>query len=66
MELPDRSSTPEARRAELKEKLQAVLPTTERRREKWQWYRKTGEILKAEELDADAYRAQLDKIPQSE
>lgn len=62
MGLLDRSSIPEARRAELKEKLQAALPTEERRKEKRQWYRETGEILKAEEFDADAYRAQLDKM----
>lgn len=62
MELLGRSSIQEARRTELKEKLQAVLPTAERRREKWQWYRKTGEILKAEEFEADAHRAQLDKM----
>ena len=62
MELLDRSSIPEARQAVLKEKLRAVFPNEEKRRAKLRWYRKTGEILKAEEFDADAYRAQLDKM----
>lgn len=56
------SSIPEARRAELKKKLQTLLPDAEKRKVIVQMYRKTGEILRAEEFDSDAFRAQLDKM----
>ena len=62
VELLDRSSIPEARQAVLKEKLRDVLPNPEKREVKRQLYGKASEILTAEEFDADAYRAQLNKM----
>ena len=62
VELLDRSSIPEARQAVLKEKLRDVLPNPEKREVKRRLYGKASEILTAEEFDADAYRAQLNKM----
>ena len=60
--LLENSSIPEARRAELKKKLQELFPDAEERKVRRQWYEKTIETLKAEEFDADAFRAQLDRM----
>ena len=62
IELLDRSSLPEVRRAELKEKLGAALPSAERRKAKRQLHREAVAVLEAEEFDAAAYRAHLDKM----
>ena len=60
--LLENSSVPEARRTELEKKLQALFPDAEKRKARLRLYRKTSEILKAEEFDSDAFREQLDKM----
>lgn len=60
--LLDRSSMPEARRAELKEKLRLVHPDAEAKKAKRRFHKETIAILEAEEFDAEAYRARLDEM----
>ncbi len=60
--LLDESSLPEARRAELKEKLRAALPDAERKKAKRQLSGEVIAILEAEQFDAEAYRESLDKM----
>ena len=60
--LLDESSLPEARRAELKEKLRTALPDAERKKAKRQLSGEVIAILEAEQFDAEAYRENLDKM----
>ena len=60
--LLDGSSLPKARRAELKEKLRAVLPDAERKKVRRQLSGEAIAILEAERFDAEAYRESLDKM----
>ena len=60
--LLDKSSLPEARRAELKEKLRAVLPDAERKKARGQLSGDAIAILEAEWFDTEAYRESLDKM----
>ncbi len=60
--LLDRSSLPETRRAELKEKLRAVLPGVEGKKAKRQLREETIAILEAEHFDAAAYRESMNKM----
>ena len=62
IELLDRSSLPEARRAELKEKLGAALPSAERKKAKRQLREEAIAILEAEHFDAAAYRESMNKM----
>ena len=62
IELLDRSSLPEARRAELKEKLGAALPSAERREAKRQLREEAIAILEAEHFDAAVYRESMNKM----
>ena len=62
IELLDRSSLPEARRAELKEKLRAALPDAERKKAKRQLREEAIAILEAEHFDAAAYRESMNKM----
>ena len=60
--LLDGSSLPKARRAELKEKLRAVLPDAERKKVRRQLSGDAIAILEAERFDTEAYRESLDKM----
>ena len=60
--LLDSSSLPEARRAELKEKLRAALPDAERKKAKRQLREEAIAILEAEQFDATAYRESMNKM----
>ena len=60
--LLDGSSIPEARRAELKEKLRAALPDAERKKAKRQLREEAIAILEAEHFDAAAYRESMNKM----
>ncbi len=60
--LLDSSSLPEARRAELKEKLRAALPDAERKKAKRQLREEAIAILEAEHFDAAAYRESMNKM----
>ena len=60
--LLDSSSLPEARRAELKEKLRAVLPDAEGKKAKRQLREEAIAILEAEQFDAAAYRESMNKM----
>ena len=62
IELLDRSSLPEARRAKLKEKLGAALPSAERKKAKRQLREEAIAILEAEHFDAAAYRESMNKM----
>ena len=60
--LLDGSSLPEARRAELKEKLRATLPDAKRKKVRRQLSGEVIAVLEAEHFNAEAYRENLDKI----
>ena len=60
--LLDGSSLPEARRAELKEKLRAALPDAERKKVKRKLHKEAIAILEAEHFDAAAYRESMNKM----
>ncbi len=60
--LLDGSSLPEARRAELKEKLRTALPDPERKKVKRQLHEEAIAILEAEHFDAVAYRESMNKM----
>ena len=60
--LLDGSSLPEARRAELKEKLRTTLPDAERKKVRRQLSGEVIAVLEAEHFDAEAYRESLDKM----
>ena len=60
--LLDSFSLPEARRAELKEKLRAALPDAERKKAKRQLREEAIAILEAEHFDAAAYRESMNKM----
>ena len=60
--LLDSSSLPEARRAELKEKLRAALPDAERKKAKRRLHKEAIAILEAEHFDAAAYRESMNKM----
>ncbi|MXW22506.1 MAG: periplasmic heavy metal sensor [Candidatus Dadabacteria bacterium] len=60
--LLDQSSLPEARRAELKEKLRTALPDAERKKVRRQLSGEVIAILEAEQFNAQAYRESLDKM----
>jgi len=60
--LLDESSLPEARRAELKEKLRAALPGAEGKKVKRRLHGEAIAILEAERFDAEAYWESLDKM----
>ena len=60
--LLDSSSLPEARRAELKEKLRAALPDAERKKAKRKLHKEAIAILEAEHFDAAAYRENMNKM----
>ena len=60
--LLDSSSLPEARRAELKEKLRAALPDAERKKAKRKLHKEAIAILEAEHFDAAAYRESMNKM----
>ena len=60
--LLDGSSLPEARRAELKEKLRAALPDAERKKVKRRLHGEAIAVLEAERFDAEAYRESVDKM----
>ena len=60
--LLDGSSLPEARRAELKEKLQAALPGAEGRKAKRRLREESAAILEAEHFDAEAYRESVNRM----
>ena len=60
--LIDGSSLPEARRAELKEKLRAVLPGAEGKKTRRQLRKETIAILEAEHFDAAAYRDSVNRM----
>ena len=60
--LLDTSSLPEARRAELKEKLRAVLLGAEGKKAKRQLREEAIAILEAEHFDAAAYRESMNKM----
>ncbi len=60
--LLDSSSLPEARRAELKEKLRAALPDAERKKAKRKLHKGAIAILEAEHFDAAAYRESMNKM----
>ena len=62
IELLDRSSLPETRRAELKEKLRAALPDAERKKAKRQLREEAIAILEAEHFNAAAYRESMNKM----
>ncbi len=61
MTLLDRSSLPESKRYELKEKLRATFPTSEMREAKRRFHEEAVAILEADEFDAAAYRTLLNK-----
>ena len=60
--LLDSSPLPEARRAELKEKLRAALPDAERKKAKRKLREEAIAILEAEHFDAAAYRESMNKM----
>jgi len=60
--LLDECSIPEARRAELKEKLRTALPDAERKKVRRQLSGEVIAILEAEQFDVEAYRESLDKM----
>lgn len=60
--LLDGSSLPEARRAELKEKLRSVLPGAEGKKAKRRLHKEAVAILAAEQFDAAAYRESMNKM----
>lgn len=60
--LLDESSLPEARCAEFKEKLRAVLPDAEGKKAKRQLHKEAIAILEAEQFDAAAYRESMNKM----